>query len=553
MAFPADYTLLGDFAFPSVTGTHTDFVAYIKYDDFTTEMLTSIDDGGGDLRFSSDAAGVTQLPCEVVKFDKVGSSVVVFVKIPSASTSQKFYIWGDNTGDSQPIVTDPFGRNAVWSDYLAVYHLNDLVDSTGNNSDLTGTASSSTTTKLGAGSYFFDGTEFLEETGIGYSSGDLVVQTWSRHTNLSADNNTLVSVGDDLQEYAWVLYRDDPDADAFGLYSRGSGDSDSFNSASSISTNTWYKNTTVFDISNTIEIYQNGSSLGSAALGGSASMSTPELNIGARLGSSNFMIGQIEGVRITLTVPNADRELTEYQNQDAVGAYFIATDAGGGVTVTGQTPMFFYSAIAGLIETGGEENITGQTPLSFHSPAPALIDLTPEIVIDGKSPQYTFNPVNGFVDVSGEITVNGETPHYGYAPTQGLIDLTGEIITQGETPQYGFSGISASIDLTPEINVIGGVPSFNYQPMEGLIDTTGSIDIEGKTPNYTYQAVDGIITLQGEIDVIGQAPDYSFSTVNSQVVLVSGKVIDLSSLSISYLDDGVKLQYIDNGINITYN
>ena len=77
MAFPSDYTLLGNLKFPTVAGSHSGFVALVKYSDFTSAMLAGLDDGGGDLRFSSDAAGVTQLPCEIEKLDKTTSEAFI--------------------------------------------------------------------------------------------------------------------------------------------------------------------------------------------------------------------------------------------------------------------------------------------------------------------------------------------------------------------------------------------------------------------------------------------------------------------------------------------
>ena len=79
MAFPADYTLLGNLEFPAVTGSHSGFVALVSYADFTSSMLAGLDGGGGDLRFSSDSSGTTQLPCEVEKLDKTSGEAFVWV------------------------------------------------------------------------------------------------------------------------------------------------------------------------------------------------------------------------------------------------------------------------------------------------------------------------------------------------------------------------------------------------------------------------------------------------------------------------------------------
>ena len=71
----------------------TNFPALITLDHLDAEVVdagsNSALNGGGDVRFSSDAAGTTQLPCEVVSFvtnATAGSrKCQVWVKIPSVS------------------------------------------------------------------------------------------------------------------------------------------------------------------------------------------------------------------------------------------------------------------------------------------------------------------------------------------------------------------------------------------------------------------------------------------------------------------------------------
>ncbi|GAB4152645.1 MAG: hypothetical protein Tsb0016_25080 [Sphingomonadales bacterium] len=100
---------------------------------------------GGDIRFSADAAGATPLPAEIVRFtidpDPANGSAVIWVKVPSlsASADTTIYIWYGAASAAQPGVTDPLGRNAVWSDDLAVAHFatppsgnaGDLINATG--------------------------------------------------------------------------------------------------------------------------------------------------------------------------------------------------------------------------------------------------------------------------------------------------------------------------------------------------------------------------------------------------------------------------------------
>ena len=115
------FTLLGSIEVPTISGTATGVPLLVKPNaEFTVAMKAALDVGGGDLRFSSDATGLTQLACEIVD-----GLDVVWVKPTGVSISSgaTLYVWGDNTGASQPAVGAAFGRNAVWVDNLISSHL----------------------------------------------------------------------------------------------------------------------------------------------------------------------------------------------------------------------------------------------------------------------------------------------------------------------------------------------------------------------------------------------------------------------------------------------
>lgn len=105
-------------------------------------------DGGGDVRFSSDSAGATQLPCEVVSFVTGGSPAAeVWVKANiSSTTSTVVYVWYKKAGETQPARNDTYGSDNVWdSNYQAVYHMDGanataIDDSTSNQYDATADA-----------------------------------------------------------------------------------------------------------------------------------------------------------------------------------------------------------------------------------------------------------------------------------------------------------------------------------------------------------------------------------------------------------------------------
>ena len=137
----------------------TNFPVLITLDHLDPEVVdggsNSALNGGGDLRFSSDAAGNNRLAVEVVEFVTSATAgnrrCQIWVKIPSlsATADTTIYVWYNKAGESQPAATDSYGSRAVWSDFEAVWHMEDdpsaagpqILDATGNGHDLTSSGS----------------------------------------------------------------------------------------------------------------------------------------------------------------------------------------------------------------------------------------------------------------------------------------------------------------------------------------------------------------------------------------------------------------------------
>jgi len=174
MAFPVGWQRKCEITLESseVDETLTDFPCLLKRGSFPDEMFDGDGsyhclEGGGDVRFSTDEAGTNQLPCEIEDLHLDDSSTrpnsaQVWVKVPTLSSSAdtKIWVWYKKAGESQPSVTDTYGRNAVWSDYVAVYHMNEesgstVVDSAGNHDGTyQGTLPDNIWSKIGQGQDF---------------------------------------------------------------------------------------------------------------------------------------------------------------------------------------------------------------------------------------------------------------------------------------------------------------------------------------------------------------------------------------------------------------
>ncbi|WP_372899169.1 hypothetical protein, partial [Stieleria sp.] len=98
MAFPTGWTRKCELTFASTPTA--DLAALFTEDNLPSEMFDADGDnpalnGGGDIRFSSDSAGTSQLPCEVVSFvtdnDPANGTAQVWVKVPAAASVWVWY------------------------------------------------------------------------------------------------------------------------------------------------------------------------------------------------------------------------------------------------------------------------------------------------------------------------------------------------------------------------------------------------------------------------------------------------------------------------------
>lgn len=126
-----------------VSANLTNFPVLLTEDTLPTEMLDSGDsnhalNGGGDIRFSSDSDGTTQLACEVISFVLDGAAEI-WVKVPSvsSSTNTSFWCWYKKSGESQPARDSTYGLENVWDSNFKCVHHNDQDPSSGNQIDST--------------------------------------------------------------------------------------------------------------------------------------------------------------------------------------------------------------------------------------------------------------------------------------------------------------------------------------------------------------------------------------------------------------------------------
>lgn len=199
MAFGFTYTL------PTISGSHTDFVAILKTVDFPSAAIDgttdAIDNGGGNLRAYTDDTKVTQLSVDIVTFVSSGSpDAIVWIKVPTAATGNTIFIEADVAASAQPAVGAAFGRNSVYPNYVVAGHLNEspssssghYINSAGNSD---GTAENSAQTNItgpfGATTLNLNGTDEVVEFPISISGTEVTVSLWGKATNFSTDQRLM--------------------------------------------------------------------------------------------------------------------------------------------------------------------------------------------------------------------------------------------------------------------------------------------------------------------------------------------------------------------------
>lgn len=140
----------------------------------------AVQNGGGDVRICTDVAGTNQLPVEIVSLDNVAQTCVIWTRKPTYDGAGELYVFIGKSSETQPAVTDPFGRNAVWYDYAGIYNLSDgtAIDSSGGNDLTTSGAPSVVSGKIGNATRFDSSADSFNGSFIGLGNTKRTLSLW---------------------------------------------------------------------------------------------------------------------------------------------------------------------------------------------------------------------------------------------------------------------------------------------------------------------------------------------------------------------------------------
>jgi hypothetical protein len=312
--------------YTEVNSALIDFPVYVDMSTLGSDFFSDIQSDGDDIRITT-SDGVTELPFDLVVIGTSTETGELHFKadVISPTSTTKFYIYFGNATATAYTASDTYGRNAVWTNYEAVYHLEDLADSTGNGNTLNAVGSpTSLASKLGKG-YSYPGSLSVYHKTSGHvidmnSSLDGRVSAWVKPSNTNR--------GDFAGQWPAYMLKWSLSGHASKFRMQAVYPTNSFaQSPSTYSTGVWRYIVGDLDFSTTeTTLYVNGALTATSTGAGSIVINNQPFSIGAEFGnfSYNAFSGVVDEVRISTAILSSDWEASEYTNQsDPEGFYSV--------------------------------------------------------------------------------------------------------------------------------------------------------------------------------------------------------------------------------------
>lgn len=341
-------------AYSKVSATLTNFPVLITEDNISAKMFSTHCLGtGADIRFATSTTG-GEIPFEVVKWATTTPDAEIWMKVPSVShtATTSVYMFCGNGSATAYAASDTYGRNAVWSDYELVAHVQEqgngtsgeYVDSSGSSNSGTGSPAPDrdTVSKIGKYSQLFDnptGTNILFPAGLANGWTNFQFSAWFKFPSGETlnDNQCFFSRFISSKPRNWIR--------ALMNVNGTLG----FQPAKS---NTYYNTTTVktYDDdlwhyvtfqsiggSTTANIFVDNDTVVSGTTYSTLALGTPTygFEVGRNAGGTWEVDGYMQGLRVMNGYKSADWITAEYNNQNSPTTFILEqeiTEIGGGET-----------------------------------------------------------------------------------------------------------------------------------------------------------------------------------------------------------------------------
>lgn len=268
-----------------VESNESNFPYYYDLSNADASFWANVQSDGGDIRITSDEAGSNRLPLEVVFIDTSAQTGQIHFKDSTDNAANKtYYLWFRASGsvESQPLVTDIHGRNAVWSSYTSKYHLEGttgaVIDSTGNHDGTNNGATRGVVGQVG-NAFSFNGTSNYVQSNAAFASMQML--GISVKPDVTSGARTTISVTDSTDKLYFRITINS--GNATGVYTTA-GVKDYSLTGNSVPTSS-YTRIVFGNDGTTLRLYQNGVEV--------ASLATPS-GTGTGTSPDSFTIGGLE-------------------------------------------------------------------------------------------------------------------------------------------------------------------------------------------------------------------------------------------------------------------
>jgi len=303
-----------------VPATQTNFPVYIDLSRLGITTQAEADS----VRVYADSSKTTEWAREIV------SATEMHVKVPSLTSTTSIYVYWDGTS-ADYAVTDTYGRNAVWSDYAAVWHMQSLTVSSTGSYDLTNTDGgggliTSRAGKIGNGAENDAGASRLVNGAVaGLTATSL--NTWQAWIIKDAHVGYWIDHMPTSGGKRMIFYSS---ATGISLFANGNEVSSSAQTLGVAYQLTATKNNTNW------QLYMNAVSQGTTTTGGANYANIEDFSILSPYDTFGSQAdGVMDEVRFRNSLLSADWITTEYNNQsDEAGFWGTWSDVGGATNTT---------------------------------------------------------------------------------------------------------------------------------------------------------------------------------------------------------------------------